>query len=145
MTSTNKTKKYPTKSQSQFSHLPISWQKLIYVWFLRMCLLLTFHRNGIIQYITIFWSLLSLSIMFIRPTHVSVFHLFFQFGSVAQSCPIFCNPMNRSTPGLPIHHPLPKITQTHAHRLSDAFQPSHPLLSPSPPTPNPSQHQGFFQ
>ena len=52
--------------------------------------------------------------------------------------------MNRSTPGLPVHHKLLEFTQTHAHRVSDAIQPSHPLLSPSPPAPNPSQHQGLF-
>ena len=56
-----------------------------------------------------------------------------------------CNPMNRSTPGLPVHHKLPEFTQTHAHRVGDAIQPSHPLSSPSPPAPNPSQHQGLFQ
>ena len=68
-----------------------------------------------------------------------------QFSSVAQSCPTLCNPMNRSTPGLPVHHQLPEFTQTHVHRVSDAIQPSHPLSSPSPPAPNPSQHQGLFQ
>ena len=51
--------------------------------------------------------------------------------------------MNRSTPGLPVHHQLPEFTQTHVHRVSDATQPSHPLSSPSPPAPNPSQHQSF--
>ena len=53
--------------------------------------------------------------------------------------------MNRSTPGLPVHHKLSEFTQTHAHRVGDAIQPSHPLSSPSPPAPNPSQHQGLFQ
>ena len=67
-----------------------------------------------------------------------------QFSSVAQSCPTLCNPMNHHTPGLPVHHQLPEFTQTHVHRVSDAIQPSHPLLSPSPPAPNPSQHQGLF-
>ena len=56
----------------------------------------------------------------------------------------FCDPMNHSTPGLPVHHQLPEFTQTHVHRLGDAIQPSHPLSSPSPPAPNPSQHQGLF-
>ena len=65
--------------------------------------------------------------------------------SVAQSCAILCDPMNRSTPGLPVHHQLPEFTQTHIHRVSDAMQPSHPLSSPSPPAPNPSQHQSLFQ
>ena len=68
-----------------------------------------------------------------------------QFSSVAQSCPTLCNPMNRSTPGIPVHHQLPEFTHTHGHRVSDAIQPSHPLLSPSPPAPNPSQHQSLFQ
>ena len=62
--------------------------------------------------------------------------------SVAQSCPTLCDPMNRSTPGLPVHHQLPEFTQTHIHQVSDAIQPSHPLSSPSP-APNPSQHQSF--
>ena len=61
-----------------------------------------------------------------------------QFSSVVQSCPTLCNPINRSTPGLPVHHQLPEFTQTHLHRVGDAIQPSHPLLSPSPPAPNPS-------
>ena len=68
-----------------------------------------------------------------------------QFSSVTQSCPTLCDPMNCSTPGLPVHHQLLKSTQTHVHQVSDAIQPSHPLLSPSPPAPNPSQHQGLFQ
>ena len=68
-----------------------------------------------------------------------------QFSSVTQSCPTLCDPMNRSTPGLPVHHPLPEFTQTHVHRVSDAIQPSQPLSSPFPPAPNPSQHQSLFQ
>ena len=67
-----------------------------------------------------------------------------QFSSIAQSCPTLCNPTNRSTPGLPVHCQLPEFTQTHVHRVDDAIQPSHPLSSPSPPAPNPSQHQGLF-
>ena len=68
-----------------------------------------------------------------------------QIRSVAQSCPTLCDPMNRSRPGLPVHHQLPEFTQTHVHRVSDAIQPSHPLSSPSPPALNPSQHQSLFQ
>ena len=68
-----------------------------------------------------------------------------QFSSVTQSCLILCNPTNRSTPGLPVYHQLPEFTQTHAHRVGDTIQPSHPLSSPSLPAPNPSQHQGLFQ
>ena len=68
-----------------------------------------------------------------------------QFSSVAQSCPTLCDPMICSTPGLPVHHQLPEFTQTHVHGVSDTIQPSHPLSSPSPPAPNPSQHQSLFQ
>ena len=68
-----------------------------------------------------------------------------QFSSVAQSCPTLCNPMNRNTPGLPVHHQLLEFIQAHVHQVGDAIQPSHPLLSPSPPAPNPSQHQSLFQ
>ena len=68
-----------------------------------------------------------------------------QFSSLSQSCPILCDPMNRSTPALSVHHQLPEFTQTHVHRVRDAIQPSHPLSSPSPPAPNPSQHQSLFQ
>ena len=68
-----------------------------------------------------------------------------QIRSVAQSCPTLCDPMNCSTPGLPVHHQLPEFTQTHVHRVSDAIQPSHPLSSPLTPAPNPSQHQSLFQ
>ena len=68
-----------------------------------------------------------------------------QFSSVTQSCLTLCDPMNRSTPGLPVHHQLPESTQTHIHCVGDAIQPSHPLLSPSSPALNLSQHQGLFQ
>ena len=68
-----------------------------------------------------------------------------QFISLAQLCPTLCDPMNRSTPGLPVHHQLPEFTQTHVHWVCDTIEPSHPLLSLSPPAPNPAQHQGLFQ
>ena len=68
----------------------------------------------------------------------------YYFCSVAQSCPTLCDPMNCSTPGFTVHHQLPELAQTHVHRVSDAIQPSHPLLSPSPPAFNLSQHQGLF-
>ena len=68
-----------------------------------------------------------------------------QFTSVDQSCLTLCDPMDCSTPGLPVHHQLPELTQTHVHWVSDAIQPSHPLSSPSPPTFNLSQYQGLFQ
>ena len=68
-----------------------------------------------------------------------------QFSSVVQSCPTLCDPMNCSTPGLPVHHQLPESTQIHVHWVGDAIQPSHPLSSPSPPVLNLSQHQGLFK
>ena len=79
-----------------------------------------------------FFSFLCFFISFFGPYSV-------QFSSVSQSCPTLCDPMNHSTPGLPVHHQLLEFTQTHAHRVSDAIQPSHPLSFPSAPAPNPSQ------
>ena len=82
------------------------------------------------------------------PEHVSLpcQSLFcLQFSSATQSCPTLHDPMNHSMPGLPVHHQLPESTQTHVHRVSDAIQPSHPLLSPFPPALNLSQHQGLFK
>ena len=86
----------------------------------------------------VYFSIYLCPLWFLSP-------VFYQFSSVTQSCPTICDPMNPSTPGLPVHHQLPEFTQTHVHRESDAIQPSHPLPSPSPPAPNPSQHQRFFQ
>ena len=68
-----------------------------------------------------------------------------QFSLVAQSCPTLCDPMNRSMPGLPVHHQLPEFTQTHDHQVGDAIQASHPLSSLSLSAPNLSQHQSLFQ
>ena len=100
------------------------------------------YRNGtyfcmLILYPANFMNLLVLTVIL---QNYSV-----QFSSVAQSCLTLCDPMNRSTSGLPVHHQLPEVTQTHVHRVSDAIQPSHPLSSPSPPAPNLSQHQSLFQ
>ena len=82
------------------------------------------------------WAIqwLPTSYLFYIPVH---------FSSVAQSCPTLCNPMDHSTPGLPVYHQLPEFTQTHVHRVSDAIQPSHPPSSPSPPAFSLSQHQGL--
>jgi len=74
-----------------------------------------------------------------------IYVLFIQFSSVTQSCPTLWDPMNRSMPGLPVHHKLPEFTQTHVHWVGDAIQPSYPLWSPSPPSLNLSQHQGLFK
>ena len=68
-----------------------------------------------------------------------------QFISVAQLCPTLCDLMDPSMPGLPVHHQLPEFTQTHVRWVGDAIYPSHPLSSPSPPAPNPPQHQGLFK
>ena len=81
----------------------------------------------------------------VRTIILVIFNNRIQFSSVAQSCPTLCDPMNHSTPGLPVHHQLPEFTQTPVHHVSDAIQPSHPLSSPSPPAHNPSQHQSLFQ
>ena len=86
--------------------------------------------------------------MFTSLPYIAKIYLYtssLQFSSVTQSCLTLCDPMNRSTPGFPVHHQLPEFTQTHVHQVRDAIQPSHPLLSPSPPAPNLSQHQGLFQ
>ena len=92
----------------------------------------------------IFLCLLTHIYVYMKPMdHRQREFISHQFCSVSQSCPTLCDPMNCSMPGLPVHQQLPEITQTHIHRVSDAIQPSHPLSSPSPPAPNPSQHQGL--
>ena len=108
---------------------------LIHLWFFLIC---TFYNKTVI--ISIVFSISSLS----HSSKLSIWECH-QFSSVTQSCPTICNPMNCSMPGLPVHHQLPKFTQTHVHRVGDAIQPSHPLSSPSPLAPNPSQHQSLFQ
>ena len=94
----------------------------------------------ILFFISFYWGIVDVQCYISFQCITSV-----QFSSVAQSCLTLCDPMNRSTPSLPVHHQLPEFTQTHAHRVSDAIQPSHLLSSPSPPAPNPSQHQSLFQ
>ena len=85
------------------------------------------------------------SLFLLKPHTCWRVSLNLQFSSVAQLCRTLCDPMDCSTPGLPVHHQLPEFTQTHVHRVGDAIQPSHPLLSHSPPTFNLSQHQGLFK
>ena len=87
------------------------------------------------------WDVSSLNVQYRRERFVAISSV--QFISVTQSCPTLCDPMDCSMPGLPVHHQLPQFTQTHTHWVSDAIQPSHPLLPPSPPTFNLSQHQVF--
>ena len=107
------------------------------------------RAEGIVQLLLVNTSLL---VSFFLNLHCDInfriaFHscLSYQIRSVAQSCPTLCDPMNRSSPGLPVHHQLPEFTQTHVHRVSDAIQPSHPLSSPFPLALNSSQHQSLFQ
>ena len=80
-----------------------------------------------------------------KAIHAIQIELLYQFSSVAESSPTLCDHMNRSTPGLPVHHQLLEFTQTHIHRVSDAIQPSHPRSSPFPPAPKPFQHQSLSQ
>ena len=101
---------------------------------------LNFQQN--INYISDFppqhsflWKLLPMNLCFYSC----------QFSSVTQLCPTLCDCMDCSTPGFPVHHQLPKLTQTHVHKVGDAIEPSHPLSSPSPPAFNLSQNQGLFQ
>ena len=107
-----------------------------------LCICLVFY-----QIIAVFPKMIQQ----LQQMHVIILsHLFslypsVQFSSVAQLCPTLCDPLNRTIPGLPVHHHLSEFTQTCVHRVSDAIQPSHPLSSPSPPAPNPSQHQSLFQ
>ena len=98
-----------------------------------------FHLQGILLTQGSNPSLLNLRQTFYHLSH------HFQFSSVAQMCPTPWDPINHSTPGLPIHQLLLEFTQTHAHQVGDIIQPSHPLSSPSPPAPNPSQNQDLFQ
>ena len=81
------------------------------------------------------------------PASVSLqwHHSVSQFSSVTHSCLTLCDPMNRSTPDLPVHPPAPRVHPNPCAWVGDAIQPSHPLLSPSPPAPNPSQHQALFK
>ena len=88
-------------------------------------------------------SLFTIAKMWNQPQCGTYIQWDIQFSSVAQSCLTLCDPMNWSTPGLPVHHQLLKFIQTHVHWVGDAIQPPHPLPSPSPPAPNPSQHQSF--
>ena len=80
-----------------------------------------------------------------KHCYVEVFKIKPQFTAVAHLCPTLCDPMNCSTPGFPVYHQLPELTQTHVYQVSDVIQPSHPLSSPSPPAFNLSQHQGLFK
>ena len=94
------------------------------------------------MYTYIVWDICVYS-FFLESHYVNISSV--QFSSVAESCPTLCDPMNRSTPGLPVYHHLSEFTKNHIHWVRDAIQPSHPRSSPSLPAPNPSQHQSLFQ
>ena len=94
------------------------------------------------------WNHISCGVFTTEPLRKHLYihiYAYIYISSVVQLCLTLCNPMDCSMPGFPVHHQILEFTQTHVHRVSDAIQPSHPLSSPSPPAPNPSQHQGFFQ
>ena len=124
----------------------------VWVLYAGFCFVLTFILLGVL------WVSLNCALMAgtnlgkLLVITASVFFSFsspsdspIQFSSVAQSCPTLCNPVNHSTPGFPVHQQILEFTQTHVHPVCNAIQPSHPLSFPSPPAPNPSQHQGLFQ
>ena len=113
----------------------ITFQFICIIWQL-------FHPSLVKKTIQFFWGKIPPQAGHVQ---IGLGLLSVQFSSVAQSCPTLCNPVNRSTPGLPVHHQAPEFTQTHAHWVCDAIQPSHPLSSPSPPAFNLSQYQGLFK
>ena len=115
----------------------VGFLKIVYYFMNFFCIFATLQRMWLLP------LFLAIHITISRTIHI--INRLIQFSSVAQSCPTLHNPMNRSTPGLPVHHQLPEFTQTHVHWVSDAIQLSHPLSSTSPPAPNPSQHQSLFQ
>ena len=118
------------------------WQRTIQRNFpFSFCTLYNWAFFPFLDYITCYPKNETLYYILIKPFS----SLLFQFSSVAQSCPTLCDPMNRSMPGLPVHHQFPEFTQTHVHWVGDAIQPSHPLLPPFPPALSPSQHQGLFK
>ena len=108
------------------------------VWILNFYFIIFTLYMALFQSFSYKWHLTTFRYEILHLKNISV-----QFSSFAQSCPTLCDPMNRSTPGLPVHHYLPEFTQTYLHRVCDAIQPSHPRSSPSPPAPNPSQHQSL--
>ena len=100
--------------------------------------------HKLLQY-SVFSTMASAQVLCLRIKTNSLNVSWVQFSSVTQSCLTLCDPMNRSTPGFPVHHHLSEFTQTQVHWVSDAIQPPHPLSSPFPTAPNPSQHQSLFQ
>ena len=122
------------RSLSQFSHISISlcWPSLCNYY----SLLPISNLCKLVSAFTTQWMIQMICLLRPMENH---------FSSVAQVCPIVCDPMDCSTPGFSVHHQFPELAQTHAHRVGDAIQPSHPLSSPSPPAFSLSQHQRLFQ
>ena len=110
----------------------LNWRpsRSIHIFTIGKILLIPFYGWEVLH-----WVVLQYYSLYINSA-IYMYYIF-QFSSVAQSCPTLCDPMNRSTPGLPVHHQLLEFIQTHVHRVSDAIQPSYLLSSPSPPAPNP--------
>ena len=136
---------------SSFSHFLIGFFVFLALSFISCFYILEIDPLSVVSFAIIFsysegclFTLLIVSLAVQNLFSLIRSHLF-QFSSVAESCLTLCDPMNCSTPGLPVHHQLPEFTQTHVHRISDAIQPSHLLSSPFPPAPNPSHHQCLFQ
>ena len=120
----------PSSRSAAYSNLPLISTILFFP-----------HSKDHADYTSLYLNNRGQSFIF-GPADQQTYH---QFSSVTQSCPTVCDPMNHSTPDLPVHHQLPEFTQTLVHRVGDAIQPSHPLSSPSSPAPNPSHHQSLFQ
>ena len=118
------------------------------VWTAYMMITICLHLPGLVH-LAITLSLCSINSLEQLTEHRNIlspsFQVYYQFSSVTQLCPTLCDPMNCSTPGLPVHHQLLESTQTHVHRVGDAIQSSLPPSSPSPPAFNLSQHQGLFK
>ena len=108
-----------------------------------------FHLSSSVDFLGqyhLFWTRYEIHLFsHLLKTKKNVINTYNEFSSVTQSCPSPCNPMDRSTPGFPVHYQLLELTQTHVHWVGDAIQLSHPMFSPSPPAFNLSQHQGLFQ
>ena len=104
-----------------------------------------FNKSELVNSCKTVTMVATVAVTILKNTSTVLQVIVVQFCSVAQSCPTLCDPMNHSTPGLLVRHQLPESTQTHVHCVGDAIQPFHPLLSPSPPALNLSQHQGLFK
>ena len=120
-----------------YTHLHTHTHIYIYIY------IYSFSDSFPLQVITRYWAISLFSIAV--PCWLYILYIIVQFSSVAQSCSTLWDPMNHSTAVLSVHHQLPEFTQTRVHSVGDAIQPSHPVWSPSPPAPNPSQHQGLFR